>query len=416
MKITLIAGYYSPEQCADTRLNKDFATSLSDRGYKVTVIVPFPTRNVSPEVQEDYCNKRCEIVSENLKIIRVGNPNRYKDGLIQRGWSFLKKSFVLYKEAKKIPTDIFFIVSTPPFLGYVASLLSKNTLVVYKLEDIFPDSLLYVKNYSELNLLIIFLRKLEKWIYRSVSLIVTESANMKYTLVERGVNQDRIAVIPDWIDETSCFPVERGENRLFDKWNLDRNKFYVCYAGNIGLLQNVLTMVNAAKIIAKKYPEIQFVVIGDGACKKELEIKIAEEELYNFYVFPMQQESIIAYVYSLGDVGIVSVKPGVINIALPSKTWAVLAAGRAVICEIDKPSELSRLIDDEHCGYSVSPGNSLEMATRIIELYNNQSLAKEMGGNGRRFILNNLTKELAMKQYEKIIDRMQSMYKGENDV
>ena len=402
MNITMIAGYYPPEQCADTRLNKDFATSLSNMGHKVTVVVPFPTRNVPAEVQVKYREKKCEILSDNLKIIRVGNPDIYKEGLIQRGWNLFWKSFTLYSEAKKIKTDVYFVVSTPPFLGYVAALLSKKAFVIYKLEDIFPDSLMYVKNYGEQNLLIKGLRKLEKWVYRNVSLIVTESRDMQYTLINRGVSQSRIVVIPDWIDEDSCYPVIREDNVFFDKFNLNREDFYVCYAGNIGLLQNVTTIVRAAKIIARKYPKIKFVIIGNGSCKTEVEKEITDAGIENVFLFPMQPEKELAYIYSLGDVGIVSIKTGVTKIALPSKTWAIMSAGRPVICEVDKSSALSELMDKENCGYTVSSGDVLELVKRIIELYRDRNLVAEMGKNGRKYILENMTRHLIMKKYEEL--------------
>lgn len=405
MNITLIAGYYPPEQCADTRLNKDLAISLSEMGHKVTVVVPFPSRNVSLKETEQYCENKCEIVSDNLKVIRVGSYSDYNESLLRRGISFLHKSIELYETAKKIPTDIYLVISTPPFLGYVAARLAKNSKVIYKLQDIFPDSLMCIKNYSEKHLLVRIFRTLEKWVYRNVFLIVTMSEDMKKTVTKRGVSEDKVTIIRDWIDEDVCYPVLREDNILFNEFKLDKNKFYVCYAGNIGLLQNVLTMVHAAKIVEREYPDIQFVVIGNGACKAELERAIVTEGVNNFHVYPMQSEKILAHIYSLGDVGIVTVKPDVTKIALPSKTWAVLSAGRPAICELDKTSELGTMVEKEQCGYAIVPGDSEAMAKHIIYLYQNQDIASRMGTNGREFILKHLTKQQATKKYEKILEQ-----------
>ncbi len=405
MNITLIAGYYPPEQCADTRLNKDLAVALSEMGHKVTVVVPFPSRNVPLKETEKYCDNKCELVSDNLKVIRVGSYSDYNESLVRRGISFLHKSIKLYETAKKIPTDIYLVISTPPFLGYVASLLARHSKVIYKLQDIFPDSLMRIKNYSEKHLLVRILRLLEKWVYRNVALIVTMSEDMKKTVTKRGVSGNKIAIIRDWIDENTCYPVLREDNILFNEFNLSNDKFYVCYAGNIGLLQNVLTMVYAAKIIERDYPDIRFVVIGNGACKYELERAIATEGVNNFYVYPMQPEKILAHIYSLGDVGIVTVKSDVTRIAVPSKTWAVLAAGRPAICELDKTSELGALVEKEQCGYAIAPEDAKAMAEHIIYLYQNQDIASRMGRNGREFILKHLTKQQAIKKYEKILEQ-----------
>lgn len=405
MNITLIAGYYPPEQCADTRLNKDLAISLSEMGHNVTVVVPFPSRNVSLKETEKYCDNKCEIVSENLKVIRVGSYSDYNESLMRRGISFLHKSIELYESAKKISTDIYLVISTPPFLGYVAARLAKHSKVIYKLQDIFPDSLMRIKNYSEKHLLVRILKILEKWVYRNVTLIVTMSEDMKKTLTKRGVSEDKVTILRDWIDVDACYPVLREDNILFNEFKLSKDKFYVCYAGNIGLLQNVLTMVYAAKIVEREYPDIQFVVIGNGACKAELDRAIVTEEVKHFHVYPMQSEKIMAHIYSLGDVGIVTVKPNVTQIALPSKTWAVLAAGRPAICELDKTSELGALVEKEQCGYTIAPGDAEAMAKHIIYLYQNQDIASRMGQNGRTFILRHLTKQQATKKYEEILEQ-----------
>ena len=63
------------------------------------------------------------------------------------------------------------------------------------------------------------------------------------------------------------FPVSRNDNPIFDRYKLDRNKFYICYSGNIGHSQNMNLLLDVAKQI--KDEEIRFVVIGDGAAKVE---------------------------------------------------------------------------------------------------------------------------------------------------
>ena len=83
----------------------------------------------------------------------------------------------------------------------------------------------------------------------------------------------------------------------------------------------------------------------------------------------MQQTDQIAYVYSLGDIGIVSLKPDITKYALPSKTWDILSAGRPAICEIDLYSSLCSIIENNQCGYSVAPNDAQALADKIIYLY-----------------------------------------------
>ena len=399
MKILVIAGYYPPEQSADTRLNQDLVESLSEKGEDVTLIVPFPSRGISVDEQRAYLCKKHEIVNEHLEIYRVGAATKYRQDILRRGLSFLKKSIQMYKVAKRQEVDIVIVVSTPPTLGYIAAMLSYRNKVVYKLQDAFPDSLMHTKKMSEKNIIIRFLRVFERWVYRKVTKICTISDDLKETLISSGVSKEKIEVIYDWIDERKCFPIERKNNFLFDKFGLDRNKIYIAYGGNIGLLQNLKTIVLTSKRFIKTNPELEFVIIGDGSWKTELIEMLKTGEYSNVHWFPMQPTENIAYVYSLGDIGLVSIKPEISKIALPSKTWDILSTGRPVLCEIDLYSGLCDIIHDNKLGYCVEPGNVDDMEKTIKRMLSDMKETQNMGVRGREYILNNLTREATIHKY-----------------
>lgn len=403
MKITIVAGYYPPEQSADTRLNQDLVEGLVQKGHDVTLIVPFPSRGISDEIKITYLNKKMETNLSRLTIIRVGKPTKYHQGIIRRGFTFILKSFQLYHVAKKTDSDIYLIISTPPTLGYVAALLSKKKKVIYKLQDAFPDSLIHTKKLDETSLIIKFFRRLEKHVYKKVSHICTISEDLKKTLISKNVPEKKITVIYDWIDEKKCFPVEKVDNNLFDKLGLDRNKLYISYAGNIGLLQNLKTFVLASESFRESHPEVVFVIIGDGSWKKELDKMLETGKYNNVCWFPMQPTKDIAYVYSLGDIGLVSLQPGITKIALPSKTWDIMSAGRAVLCEIDLYSELFNIVTKNRVGYCVAPNDVDGMVKAIYTMLRDMDETRKMGDRGREYIINNLTRNSAIDKYVQMI-------------
>lgn len=241
MNITFLAGYFTPEKSADTHLNDDLVRDLAEYGAKVNVIVPFPSRGLDKDQIEKYEYLREEQISENLIVHRVGKRSSFKKGLFSRGLAFLEKTYMLYKESKKYDVDCFFVVSTPPFLGYLVKKLSKRAPVVYKLQDVFPDNLIEIKGWSERNLLVKILRRMERNVYQSASKILVCSENVKSTMVLRDVEEEKITVVHDWVDENSCVPVDKKENKLYDEFNIDRSKFTFTYAGNIGHIQVLLS-------------------------------------------------------------------------------------------------------------------------------------------------------------------------------
>lgn len=399
----MLTGYFTPEQSADTHLNRDLLYGLGEFGVDMTLITPFPTRGVSREEQDRYLAKTDERISEHIRVMRIGKHGNYHKDLFRKGLNLMQKSWRMYAAARRTTPDIFVITSTPPFLGYAAALLSGKAPVVYKLQDVFPDSLVHSKGLSEKNPLIRLLRKLEKWVYKKCMCIVAVSDDMKRTLISRGVPEEKISVIYDWVDEKQCVPVAREDNVLFDRFGLPRDGFYACYAGNIGLLQNVETIIRASEILAKRRPEIQIVIIGNGAWEENMRAMLQASPHENVHCFPMQPLDQISYVYSLGDVGLVSLKPHITKYALPSKTWSILSAGRPAVCEIDLCCALKNILEDNGCGYSVAPGDAESLAQVLIDLYDRKEVAQQMGQAGRTLVEKKLTKEAAIEKYLKLL-------------
>lgn len=404
MNITVLAGYFTPEKSADTHLNDDLVRDLAAQGANVNVFVPFPVRGVSEQEQREYENCAIEQVNEHLRIHRVGKKGFFHKGLVRRGLNLFMKTWKLYMSARNSNADAFLVVSTPPFLGYAAILLAKKAPVVYKLQDIFPDSLIKTKGWSEKSIVVKILRKLEKKVYSSANCIVVMSNDMKQTLLERGVPEWKIQVIYDWIDINTCFPVCRNENPLYDVFELKKEEFIVSYAGNIGYLQNIETILRAAEILKKKQPDIRFVIIGDGAWKEQMLSTIEQKELDNVSTFPMQPLSQVSNVYSLADVGLVSLKPGVSKAALPSKTWSIMSAACPVICEIDLDSELSEIIQRVQCGISVGSADGEAMAEAILKLYRLEEQERvAMGKRGREYVVNTINRSVSTKKYYDVL-------------
>ena len=151
--------------------------------------------------------------------------------------------------------------------------------------------------------------------------------------------------------------------------------------------------------------ELEFVIIGDGSWKVELDKMLESGNYKNVHWFPMQSTEDIAYVYSLGDIGLVSLQPGITKIALPSKTWDIMSAGRAVLCEIDLYSGLCNIISENGVGFCVEPNDLDGMETAIRKMLADIDETEKMGKRGRRYICNNLTRDASIEKYISMFNR-----------
>ena len=291
MKILLLNAYYKPDKTSSAHFGEDIRRALAEAGHTMELYAPTPTRGVSDEVRREYAKNRRyeEELDGALHIHRfplfregknsLGRAFRYGIQELQHLWFGLR--------AKDI--DLLPVSSTPPINGLIAILIKKWKKVpyIFTVQDMFPESLVNTGMTKKGSLL----WKIGNWVsnvtYRNAEHIVVICDSMKKTLIEKGVPAEKITVVYNWIDTEATVPVPREENPLFDEFGLDRNKFYLTYAGNLGNSQNVPLLVDCAERL-KDREDIAFVIFGNGSEKEKLEARIAESGLTNIRFLPLQ--------------------------------------------------------------------------------------------------------------------------------
>jgi glycosyltransferase involved in cell wall biosynthesis len=409
MKILFIGAYYKPEIAASLYLKENVIEKLAEKGEEIELIVPNPVRGVNRETIKKFKNDKSLCEQEEyggaLKIHRVYVPFTEKGGLLKRAVRYYFMYRRLYKRAKKIKSDVIWVSSTPPviFLNMAGKIARKTGAeVVYNVQDIFPESAVSMKKIKKSGLIEKFLQKFDKRSYKYADSIITISEEFKKILTDiKMVPEQKISVVYNWVEESKVVPICKEKNSLFDEYNLDRNKFYITYSGNIGLSQSLETLIQVA-LRLKENTDIMFVIIGSGANKENLEKSVKSLNLSNIRFIPFQPYEKIAEVFSLGDAGLVISKKGTGKSSLPSKTWSIMSAGKPVIASFDD-GELTSIIRQNACGICIEPDNVDELYRAVLRLYENRELAAEMGKNGREFVLNNLSKEIATNKIYKII-------------
>ena len=299
--------------------------------------------------------------------------------------------------------DCIYLASTPPIQGLIGSWAGRIRKIpfVYCLQDIFPDSLVGTSLASKGGLLWKVGRCVENITYKGADKIIVISEDFKQNILAKGVPEEKIEVIYNWVDEEAVVDIPREKNVLFDRYGLDRSKFYITYNGNIGLTQNMDMLMEVAKALESN-EDIHFVLVGNGAYKEKLEQITKERNITNVTMLPFQPYEEISHVFSLGDVSLVISKPGVGANSVPSKTWSIMSASRPVLANFDE-NELKSIVEDNNCGIFTKAGDKVAFTDAILKLYNDRDLCKEMGKNGRQFVMDNLTKDVGTKKYVDVI-------------
>lgn len=404
MKVLQLTGYFLPEKAASIYLTENRLEAFAEAGFDTVIWASRPTRGLSDEEYAEYKNKKLEkMYGDKITVHRFAMYREGKNPILRALRYSLNWIIQLWKGLREKDIDCIYLASTPPIQGMLGAFIKKFRGIpfVYNLQDIFPDSLYNNGLANKGGLLWKIGRVIENFAYRNADKIIVISEDFKKNIMAKGVPEEKIVVVYNWVDQNAVKEVPREKNKLFDKYGLDRSKFYVTYNGNIGLSQNMDMLMECAKALEAN-EDIHFVLVGNGAYLDEVKQIVAERHIDNVTLLPFQPYEDIDHVFSLGDVSLVISKPGTGAASVPSKTWSIMSASRPVLANFDE-NELKTIIESHQCGIFTHAGDKVAFIDAILKLYKDRELCKEMGRNGRQFVMENLTKEVGTQKYVDVI-------------
>lgn len=280
--------------------------------------------------------------------------------------------------------DVIFVQSSPTALYtlYYARKYAKNKHIIYNVQDMFPGSSIAsgVMPRKWMQLLFYGLQKIA---YKKADVITAISEDMKNKLLEQGVPEKKIKVIVNWFDDSSVKEVLWENNRFVQKYNLNREKFYVQYAGTMGYVFDYEMVLKVAERL-KGHNDIVFHMIGEGSQKEEFICKSRQKKLDNIVFLPLEPQEMVSDVYSACSVCFIPLKKGVIGNSVPSKAGLLMACKRAIVTSVDEKTHYSTMIN-EHAGIAASHDDPETIAQAILYLKRNREKCNELGEKGYEY-------------------------------
>lgn len=294
--------------------------------------------------------------------------------------------------------DAVFIQSTNVAGFAVKAVRSKlpKAIVTFNIQDIFPYNLVYSGGLKKNSPVFKIMAAEQRYGYKHSDHIITISEDMKDTLVTDGTPAEKIEVVYNW----------SYQDELYEKLDLtpvshifDKNYFNVVYAGNIGVMQNVDILIDAAKLM-KEDKSIWFHIIGNGVYKEKLEARAKEYGITNISFWPMQPPETAPLIYSASDVNVIPLVKGVYKTALPSKTATCLACKKPIIFAIGRESKFGQKAMRE-AGCPVVEANKPEELVEAIRVVQGGKKSNTAGD----FFLEYFRNTENSKKYADIITR-----------
>ena len=380
MNILVVSSYFYPDGGGAESYAYNIAKRLVEEGHSVTVLCSGQEK------------RKMEEVIDGIRIIRLKPDFMISTAPIKIGLLFDMINFV-----QEDNFDLININFHLPYYPDIAALLSK----IYKI----PSILTYHNDIVKGGLLMnsvaqIYNYSVNHVALRSMDLIITPSPFCYNESKFLKPFTKKLAWIPPGVD-IEKYSVGKSF-KIHEAYNLHDSSKIVLFVGVMSKAhthKGVDQLIKSFKIILKKVKDAYLVLVGRGDMMSEYkkmcdEFNISDNVLFTGFV---DETELIEY-YKSSDV-----------VVLPSTTvqegfGMVLIEGNACGKPVigTRVGGIQYVIKDGETGLLVPPKNPEALAGAVIEILNNDDLAKKMGNNGRRLVEEKYTWERSAEMTEKV--------------
>jgi glycosyltransferase involved in cell wall biosynthesis len=181
------------------------------------------------------------------------------------------------------------------------------------------------------------------------------------------------------------------------------DKFVVGYSGNFGRVHEFQTLMGAAERLRAR-SDIVFLLIGAGAQRSVLETAASIRGVSNLVFKPYQPRGKLGQSLGAADVHVVTLRPELEGLVVPSKFYGVAAIGRPTIFIGDSQGEIATIIREADCGISVNQGDVGGMVAAVERLRDDVPLRETMGRNARAVFERRFDRELAIDAWRGLVE------------
>lgn len=393
MKILVVCQYYYPEPFRIT----DICESLVKRGHDVTVLTGLPNYPEGVILKEyRHGNKREEKLN-GVKVIRCYEIGRgeNKIKLFLNYFSYVVSATIRLLIMNDNYDAVLVNQLSPVMMGIPAIAYKKKfskKILLYCL-DLWPASLA-AGGIKQESIIYKLFYQISRWIYRSAdSILVTSSMFESYFRDTLKLNDIKINHLPQYAEDLYSLN-SKEENIIYEA----NKTFNFVFAGNVGDMQSVETIVKAANEL-RTNENIYFHIIGEGSKLDECKKSAHELKMMNIRFYGRKPVEEMPKFYNMADAMLITLKDNsVMSLTLPGKVQSYMAAGKPIIGAINGETQL--VITKARCGYVCEAENYKELAGLIINFCKSDEIEK-MGKNARKFYLDNYSKEKFMIKLEK---------------
>jgi len=381
-------------------------------GHKVSVLTGFPNHPTGVVPEEWRPRLRQLTYHERLDDIDVFRtwlwplPNRKAHERMRNYASFF---FSAALRGLTLPRPDVVIATSPQLLVGLAGwwlAFARQIPFVFEVRDLWPESLAAVGVGNEDSILHQMLAGVARFLYERSNQIVVVTTPFRDHLINRWrVPAARIVVVENGVETDLFAPQATSADATLRRRLGAEGKFLVCYAGTMGMAHGLETLLASADELQKRDPNVMFLLIGEGAEKERIQALAQSRALANVRFLDQQSRETIPAFLSASDACVVLLKnTEIFKTVIPTKMLEFMSCARPVIVAVK--GQARQIILDAEGGIAISPENSQELTTAILDLASNPGSAASMGKKGREYILRRFSRRDTAERYIEILERL----------
>jgi glycosyltransferase involved in cell wall biosynthesis len=357
LRILLLNQCFFPDVVSTAQHLTDLATALTARGHQVTVIASDrgyddPTRRF----------KRRERWND-IEIIRIRSFSLGKDNRWRRALNFASFLLACSLRLMTLPRfDVVVALTSPPLISFLAALFVKlkGGSLCFWVMDLNPDEAIAAGWLDDKSLTTRLLQRMLNYSFNVATRTVVLDRFMKERVVKKGIDPERIAIVPPWSHDDHVQYSAAGREEFRQKHGLS-DKFVVMYSGNHSPCHPLDTLINAARALQER-SEIVFCFIGGGS----EQVKVREQGLANVKCLPYQPLAELSSSLSAADLHVVVMGDEFVGIVHPCKVYNIMSIGAPTLYIGPTPSHVTDISSQQQTGFFITSHGDVERVTAAI--------------------------------------------------
>lgn len=371
------------------------ASEFANNGHEVSVITPtsniFHTSSISKQKNYNIFRFRSFKISDISFVRRALNE-------LLLPFCFISSYFLSPIKKQNFDYIIWYSPSIffSPIIWFLKKRFKSKTYLI--LRDIFPEWTIDLGILRD-GIIYRFLKSVAKIQYKVADKIGIQSKS-NYCVIQDYVQKNKVEVLNNW---TTSYDTHDYESLQIDAFN-NVNQKTIIYLGNMGVAQDMYSLLEIAKIFQKRDFKGIFLFIGRGTEVQQLKNITKNKKIKNVKFFDEIDPKYVPSVLKDCSAGLISLDPRHKTHNIPGKFISYIESSLPVVARINSNSDLEEIITKNQIGLVCSDNNLNEFAIKINNMLNDNNLLRIHSEKARNLFLKEFTTESAYAQIMKFYD------------